>query len=100
MGVRRNMLTTRSYVAASDVTANLPVRDGHAEDADRHDAHDRDEVVPAVDRAPLAEPGEREDRECAAGEAAEMPPDRDAGDGEREGEVDDDQRERTAAEHV
>ena len=53
-----------------------------------------DDVEPAVDRAALAELREREDRERAAGEAADVAADRDARDGEREREVEDEQRDR------
>ena len=49
---------------------------------------------------PLPKPREREDAERAAGGAAEMAADRDARHGEGEREVDDQQGQRAAAEHV
>ena len=83
------------------VALHLPVRDGDAEDADREQAGDRDDVEAAV-RPRCRLPNCDSARIASAPPASppRWPPIEMPGHGEREGEVDDEQRDRAAAEHV
>ena len=80
-------------------SADAPVRDREAEQADGEDAGDPPEPDPAVGGVRPAELREDEGAERSADQAADVAADRDAREREAQDEVDHDQRERGAAEH-
>src|SRR5206468_582535 len=82
------------------VAADLPVGDEHADDADRDERPDPEQPEAPVGGVATAEARERQRAEDPAGEPAEVPADRDVPPREGEDEVDDDDRERAAAEDV
>src|SRR5436190_16205408 len=86
--------------ARLDVRSGLPVRDRNRRDADSDDHCPTEDAGASVSGAAAAEAGKPERAQDAADQSPDMPALRDARDREREDEVDDDDAERTSAEHV